>query len=194
MSYITKQIDEMVISILLNSGIGLIPTDTVYGLSGRALDSLALEKLHKLKDRGNQKPFIILISDFKMLDSLSVNKEEVRFAEKYWPGPLTIVCDAPNSPIWLNLGLNTLAVRMPKNDNLRDLIDQIGPVISTSANLPGQRVVKTAQEAQNIFGERLDFYIDTGEINNTFPSTIVKSSKSGLQILRQGAFKIKEEL
>jgi len=188
-SYVAESFDEEVVRLLKQGGVGFMPSDTIYGLSGRALDKQPVNKLHALKDRQTHKPFIILISDLKMLDLLSIAREEVRAVKKYWPGPVTLICLAPSSPAWLHQGLGTLAVRMPANQNLLNLINQVGPLISTSANLHGQSPASDMAKAQAIFGDKLDFYVDMGEIDGP-PSTIVKLDNGKLQVVRSGAARI----
>jgi L-threonylcarbamoyladenylate synthase len=188
-SYVTESFDGEVVRLLKQGRVGFMPSDTIYSLSGRALDKKAASKLYTLKKRQAHKPFIILISDLKMLDLLSIKKEEAGAIEKYWPGPVTLICSAPNSPDWLNQGLGSLAVRMPANQDLLNLISQTGPLISTSANLEGQPTSDNVAQALAAFGDELDFYIDMGEIQGQ-PSTIVKLDNGKLQVLRPGAAKI----
>lgn len=190
MSYVTPKIDERVVGLLKAGGVGLMPSDTVYGLSCLALDKGAVLRLHNLKDRSQYKPFIILISNIEMLDQLSIFDIPNDLVANYWPGLLTIILEAPSSPNWLNQGLSTLAIRLPADKNLLSLIDRLGPLISTSANIEGKPTVTTAQEAQATFGSKLDFYVDKGIINNAYPSTIVKIVDNQLEIVRQGALTI----
>lgn len=167
-----------------------MPSDTIYGLSGRVLDKAAVERIYKVKERDADKPFVILISSIKMLDLLSIDREEAKLAEKYWPGPLTIICKAPAAPAWLHRGAESLAVRVPDHSELLKLIEQTGPLVSTSANKQGDATFKSAQEAQKVLGESLDFYIDKGRLDSTRPSTIVRVEKGQLKVVRQGAIKL----
>jgi L-threonylcarbamoyladenylate synthase len=188
-SYWTKNFDGQVTGLLQNGGVGFMPSDTVYGLSCRALNRPAVERIYEIKGRDWGKPFIILISSLEMLDLLSIDREEVKPAEKYWPGPLTIICSAPAAPAWLHRGTQTLAVRIPNQPELLKLIDQTGPLVSTSANQQGHTTAASAAEAKEIFGETLDFYVDQGRLSNK-SSTIVKLEQGKLKVLRQGATKL----
>jgi L-threonylcarbamoyladenylate synthase len=190
LSYYTKEFDERVAELMRRGGIGFMPSDTVYGLTGRALDQTAVEKIYNTKSRAADKPVITLISSLEMLDLLSISGEEAKPAESYWPGPLTIICSAPAAPAWLRRHGQTLAVRMPDYPQLLKLIDQTGPLVSTSANLQAQPPVTSAAEAQRIFGERLDFYVDKGQLADRQPSTIVKMEANDLKIIRQGAIEL----
>ena len=187
----TDRFDDQVIEILKRSGAGFMPSDTIYGLSCRALDEQAVGRAQKLKKRDSNKPLIVLISDVEMLNLLSISSSEVEPAKKYWPGPLTLICSAPRAPGWLQLGTKTLAVRIPSNKDLVNLIQKVGPIVSTSANLQGQKPLTTAAKAIKVFGEKLDFYIDAGKLTGK-PSTLVEVEDGKLKIIRQGAMKLNE--
>ena len=189
MSYVTDRFDDKIIELLKSGAAGFMPSDTIYGLSSRALDEAAVKKLHKIKGREGNKPFIVLIADLKMLELLSILDAKVELVNKYWPGPLSLVFRAPAAPAWLTLGGQTLAVRLPDDKALVGLINQTGPIISTSANKDGQRPMTSAKEAKAEFGEDLDFYVETGEIN-MLPSTIAKLENDKLVVTRQGGLKI----
>ncbi|OVE79473.1 threonylcarbamoyl-AMP synthase [bacterium G20] len=191
MSYITDSFDEKVIELLKSGSIGFMPSDTIYGLSCLALNNNAVERIHKLKDRSSGKPFIVLISDTAQLKRLGVISTEIAAALRYWPGPLTIISGAEKAPSWLHLGTKTLAVRQPDNQKLLELMKKTGPLISTSANIAGQKPIDSVAEAQKVFGEKLDFYIDAGVIKGK-PSTIIKKNSYKFEVIRQGAVKFKE--
>jgi L-threonylcarbamoyladenylate synthase len=192
MSYKTFEFDREVARLLIMGGVGVLPTDTVYGLSAQALNKNAVEKVHKLKDRSEHKPFIILISNLEMLDLLSITQIPIAMVNKYWPGPLSVIMDAPEAPAWLSLGSQSLAIRLPAHKQLLALIDQVGPLVSTSANIENQPVVRSVSEAEDIFGDQLDFYVDQGPASEANPSTIVKFNKNKLEVLRHGDIKIND--
>lgn len=189
MSYKTDKIDEKVAEIIKNGGVGLLPSDTIYGLSCAALDEQAVEKIRNLKKRDSNKPLIVLISDLKMLNLLSISADQAKLAKPYWPGALSLEFYAPGSPSWLHRGLNHFAVRMPSFPNLLKLIDKAGPIISTSANLQGEEPIKSPDKAEGIFGDQLDFYVDAGVLDNP-PSTLAVIENQKLKVVRQGAVKI----
>lgn len=167
-----------------------MPSDTIYGLSCRALDKNAVERLHKLKRR-EKKPFIVLIADTTQLSKLGIITTDVTPALRYWPGPLTIIVEAEAAPKSLHRGTKTLGVRQPNNPDLLKLMKNVGPLISTSANLAGEQPVNTAAEAQKMFDDTLDFYVDVGTLKSQ-PSTIIKKDNYKLEIIRQGAIKFRE--
>ncbi|MBI2009511.1 threonylcarbamoyl-AMP synthase [Candidatus Saccharibacteria bacterium] len=191
MSYVTKSFDRRIVELLRSGSVGFMPSDTIYGLSCRALDEAAVRRLRKIKDRDKNEPLIVLISNITQLKELGIVLTDAAPALRYWPGRLTIICNAKSAPPWLHRGTKTLAVRQPDNEELRNLIDKTGPLISTSANLAGNKPALTVNKAQKYFGEKLDFYVDKGAINRK-PSTIIRATFSKVEVVRQGAVKIKE--
>ncbi|MBX4188589.1 threonylcarbamoyl-AMP synthase [Candidatus Saccharibacteria bacterium] len=189
MAYVTDSFDDEVVRLLKNGGAGLLPTDTIYGLSARALDADAVEKLRRLKGRDSNKPFIVLMSDVKMLDLLSIPQSQAEIVKEYWPGPLSMIFNAPKAPDWLRATDGTLAIRLPVYDELRQLIQLTGPLISTSANLQGECPRNSVMEAKLLFGEQLDFYVDVGRLDNP-PSTLAVVKDGALVVERQGAVRI----
>jgi L-threonylcarbamoyladenylate synthase len=190
-SYNTNNIDDRITELLKNGGVGLLPTDTIYGLSTVALNQRAVEKVHRLKERGKGKPLIVLISDISQLSELGLSIKVAGLTERHWPGPVSVIFESTDVPHWLQLGTNSLAIRMPDIKELRRLIEKTGPIVSTSANLQGQKPAKNVSESKKYFKDKLDFYVDFGELEGQ-PSTLVKIENSSLKIIRQGAYEIPE--
>jgi L-threonylcarbamoyladenylate synthase len=190
-SYVTNSFDEKVVELLQGGAVGFMPSDTIYGLSCRALDEAAVERVHKIKNRDSGKPCIVLVANLKMLDLLSISADQARLVQEYWPGKISLEFNAPNAPSWLHRGTNKFAIRMPDNSKLRKLIKKVGPIVSTSANTQGGQPAESIDQAKEYFGEDLDFYIDQGTISSE-PSTIVVLKNGKLEVDRQGAVKIKE--
>jgi L-threonylcarbamoyladenylate synthase len=188
-SYFTDKFDDNLVKLIKNGSVGLLPTDTIYGLSALALNKEAVERIHKLKGRDGNKPLIVLIANIEQLKELGLEMEQAELVKKYWPGSLSLEFDASSAPTWLHRGGFFFAVRMPNKQKLRDLIVKTGPVVSTSANLHGGIPANSPNEAEVIFGYDLDFYVDAGELVGQ-PSTLVKIENSKLKVIRQGACKI----
>ena len=168
--------------------VGLLPSDTIYGLSCLALDEKAVERIYKLKGRDYGKPLIILLADIDQAEQLGLRANDLEPARKYWPAPLTVIVPAGKfTPEFLHRGSRALAIRIPDKQELRELIKQTGPLISTSANPQGKRPARNVKEAKDYFGNELIFYIDTGELK-AMPSTIVELKDGELKLIRQGAF------
>lgn len=192
MAYLTDSFDSKIVELLRQGSVGFMPSDTIYGLSSLALNEAAVQTIHKIKNRSRHKPFIVLIDGIEMLNLLSIDKKQAEPAMQYWPGELTLICQAENVPAWLQLGTETLAIRIPDNYELRRLIKRIGPIISTSANIQGQPPLDSAAAAYKFFGDSLDFYINEGKIAAQ-PSTIARLVEGKLEVMRHGAVKINEK-
>ena len=145
----------------------LCPTDTIYGLSARVGDIEAIERVRQIKGGREGMHFITLISDIEQLSLLDVaiTNEQREFLTKIWPGPVSIIFDTHSG--------GTIAVRLPDYIELRELIRELGPIISTSANRHSEPPVQSAQEAKDIFGNEIDEYIDAGILKGG-ASTLVK--------------------
>jgi L-threonylcarbamoyladenylate synthase len=188
-SHFFNEFEGEIVELLQNGAVGLLPTDTIYGLSALALNEQAVERIHKLKHRDDGKPLVVLISNIKQLAELGLSVADAEHVKNYWPAPLSVEFDATNAPEWLHRGKFYFGVRMPDNDSLRSFIRKVGPIVSSSANLQGQRPASSVREAKNYFGNKLDFYVDQGNLEGR-PSTLVKIKDGRITVLRQGALKI----
>ena len=172
--------------------IGIIPTDTQYGIVTSALKEDSIEKIYSLRKRNPEKPMIVLISDVSQIEDLgiNINPQQKQVLEKYWPNPLSIIIPVKNQELaYLHREKESLAFRMPQTDWLKKLLQISGPLVAPSANFEGEKPSSTIKEAQQYFQDQVDFYIDGGEMDNP-PSTIIKLTDQGFEIIRQGAFRI----
>jgi L-threonylcarbamoyladenylate synthase len=141
------------------SQIGILPTDTLYGLVTSALDPVAVEKIYELKKRQSNKPLIILISSRAELQQFDISVDEKLTTElnKYWPGPVSIVLPLPDDVgtrakwQYLHRGTNTLAFRLPNNPELVAFLKQHGPIVAPSANPEGLPPAQTLAEPDFVF-------------------------------------------
>lgn len=163
------------VNVLKNGGVAVIPTDTIYGVVGQALNKETVERIYKIKKRNPEKPFIILISNFTQLNDFGVALDESKkeVLTEFWPGPVSIIFPAfRENNAYLHRGTSTLAFRMPENKALKDLIQKVGPLVAPSANPEGKEPAKNIQEAKNYFGNAVDCYKDGGEVYGK-PSKII---------------------
>lgn len=177
----------------LRSGkIAVIPTDTIYGVAASALSKKAVARAYKILRRNPKKPFIVLASSLKELESFGVfpDAKTGKILKKIWPGKVSIVLPLGLKKYqYLHRGTKTLAFRIPKNKKLISLLKKTGPLISTSANPEGGKPAETVAQAKKYFGDTIDFYIDGGKIKSR-PSTILKTEKGKIRIARRGAFQV----
>ena len=186
---------------LLNSGkVGVMPTDTIYGIVGSALNPKTVEEIYRLRKRAPEKPMIILISSLKDLEKFEINltNTQKEFLEKIWPNPVSVVlpCNLEKFK-YLHRGTNSLAFRMPKDKRFLEILRKVGPIVAPSANFEGKKFAETINEAKKYFGDSVAFYCeatrssykDGGDIK-TMPSTLVTFDKDLIKVLRKGSFKI----
>ncbi len=178
--------EPALIDILRQGGVGVLLTDTVYGLVGIATDAAAATRVIDAKGR-KYKPGTLIAADVQQLIDLGIQAEHVRAAEQFWPGPVTVVLPTKPGLEYLDLGLSSLAVRVPDHPDIVSLLRNVGPLLTTSANRPNEPMVKNIEEAQEIFGNRLNFYVDGGHIESPLASTIIRLK---FELLRQGAVTI----
>lgn len=179
---------EEIINKLKQEEIGVIPTDTLYGLVGSALSKKAVERIYQIKNRDLNKPFIILISDISDLNLFEINLDQKTkdYLTKVWPGPFSVVLPCNNEKLnYLHRGTNSLAFRIPDNEKLLDLLKQTGPLVAPSANFQDFPPAENIEEAQKYFEEGVDFYLDGGKLSGN-PSTVFKIEDQKIIILRQG--------
>lgn len=189
LSQLKNSLYKKLIEEIKSGVVGVIPTDTIYGIVGSALNPEVIEKIYKLRQRDANKPMIILISTINQLKQFDIDFDE-KILEKIWPNPVSIIFKVTNPKFkYLHRGTNSLAFRLPKSDWLNKLIDQTGPLVAPSANLAGRKPASNIDEAKNYFKDKVDFYIDSGEIISQ-PSTLVEIINRKIKVLRQGGYKL----
>src|ERR1700744_1642225 len=135
---------------LQSGAVGVVPSDTVYGLMAAANNEQAVTRMYALKQR-ERKPGTLIAASVEQLIALGLDEEQLRAVAVYWPAPLSIVIEANGVPAYLHQGSGSLAARLPANKPLRTLLAQTGPLITTSANHPGMPPATNLAEAQNYF-------------------------------------------
>ena len=174
---LTTQDTDKIASLLLEGKIGVLPTDTIYGLHCLATDQNLIKKIYELKKLPNDTPLITLVADEKELEQfgVGVGEFEKELMKKYWSGPNTLIFDTKDD--------GTRSFRMPKNDFLLSILKKSGPLVSTSANIHQMPFSKNVNQAVEYFGDKVDFYVDGGEEDNP-PSSIYKFSKRQITKIR----------
>ncbi len=182
-----------IIKLLKKGKVGVMPTDTIYGIVGSALNPETVEEIYTLRKRDKDKPFIILISSIVDLKKFEVKltKEQKDFLEKNWPNPLSVILIVNAVEFeYLHRGKNSLAFRMPKDEKLLELLKQTRPLVAPSANFAGVKPAETQEEAKKYFGSRAAFYVDGGKLKSK-PSTVIQLYEDGSYlVLRKGNFPV----
>jgi L-threonylcarbamoyladenylate synthase len=172
------------------------PTETVYGLGADALNPIAVSRIFEAKKRPFFDPLIVHIDSINSLEKVtfSVGKTEQRLAEKFWPGPLTIVFPKQkNIPDIVTAGLQTVAVRMPSDKTALELIRAAcTPIAAPSANLFGHISPTIAEHVEEQLGKEVEVILDGGKSSVGVESTIVMIENDNVVILRHGGISLEE--
>ncbi|MBI5222992.1 threonylcarbamoyl-AMP synthase [Candidatus Micrarchaeota archaeon] len=174
----------------------VFPTETVYGLGANALDEKAVVKIFQAKGRPSDNPLIIHIAKKKQLNQVAKKASRIaqRLMDKFWPGPLTLIL---KKKAQINLkvsgGLQTVAVRMPRNKIARELIIASKvPIAAPSANTSGRPSPTQATHAIEDLKGKVDYIIDAGKTQLGLESTVVDTTSKKVKILRHGTITEKE--
>ena len=182
---------ERAVAVLHRGGVVAFPTDTVYGLGAHSAMATAVEKLFQVKERERLKAIPLLIARSEDLATVAAQVPEAawRLAERFWPGPVTLV--VPKAATVLDVltgGGTTVAVRVPAHELALQLITALGvPLATTSANLSGKPETVTADEVQQALGERVRLVLDGGRCPGGVASTVIDVTTDPPCIRRRGA-------
>jgi len=187
---------KVVADIIKRGGLVAFPTETVYGLGADALNPDAVRALFEAKKRPLDNPPIVHVENVEDVDSLAkyVPEKAKLLMKKFWPGPLTLVLERSEAiPDVTVAGLNTVAVRMPRNKVALSLIRLSGcPIAAPSANLAGRPSPTTAQHVWDDLNGRIDAILDGGPARIGVESTVLDMSIDTPLILRPGGVSFEE--
>jgi L-threonylcarbamoyladenylate synthase len=167
---------NLVRSILGESGLIALPTESFYGLAAAPFDERALARLWAVKGRSEGKPILVLIGEKHQLSLFvrTIPPAAQALMDAFWPGPLTIVFPAAlGLSDGVTAGTGSVGIRLSAWEPLTDLLCRTGPVTGTSANREGMPPPRTAEEVQGCLGEVLDLIIDGGPTPGGQPSTVI---------------------
>ena len=187
-----------VAEVVLRGGVAAFPTDTLYGLHCSLFDVGAVEMIAQLKRRDRSLAVISLIPEADQAYGLAAEVSGIaaRLMSTYWPGPLSLIFRAaPIVPPRVRGAGGTVALRFPRDPLCLRVLRRIGgPVVSSSANISGQRPAETVEEVVRFFGNQLDLVLDAGPRHGETPSTLVDVSGPKPRLLRRGAIDVTGEL
>lgn len=182
--------DPELTKLLKGGAIGILPTDTVYGLVGRAELPDTITRMYGIKQRERQ-PGTTIAATADQLESLGFPATSLAVASEYWPNAVSVEMSAAAISDYLKAGQAVMAARVPKPQELTELLRQTGPLMTTSANAPKQPTSTTVAMARAYFGDTVDFYVDAGDLGERPPSTIIGIAiDKSITVYREGAVKI----
>lgn len=184
------------LAVLERGGLVIFPTDTVYGVGAQAYNEDAIRKLFVVKEREFAKPIPLLIANMAAFPKVTRNLSQTaqRLANKFWPGPLTLIVErATDIPDILTRD-DSVGVRAPDHPFITELLAQAGPLAVTSANLSGQPSVCDPSDLSVEFSQRVDLTIDAGRTPGGRASTVVDCTVEPIRLLRDGPIRFEELL
>ena len=186
---ITNSIDKAA-ALLVAGEVVAIPTETVYGLAGNLFNPSAVEKIYTLKNRPRNNPLIVHVKDMEAALPLITEfpKPLQLLAEKYWPGPLTVLLKKSKLvPDSITAGSDFVAIRVPAHPLTKQLLEQIPfPLVAPSAN-PFTRISPTkAEHVEHYFGDSIPCILDGGSCSVGLESTIIGMNNNTPLLYREG--------
>ncbi|MFO0919750.1 MAG: L-threonylcarbamoyladenylate synthase [Planctomycetaceae bacterium] len=192
---ITRQTDAAV-AVLKAGGVVALPTETVYGLGASTFDPQAVSRIFAAKQRPLFDPLIVHIAAQDWLPQVAADfpDQARKLAEKFWPGPLTIVLPKnPAVPDLVTSGLPTVGVRVPDHPVMQKVLQEFGkPIAAPSANLFGRLSPTTVEHVLEQLGDRIELVLDGGPCRVGVESTIVQFAGENGRILRPGGISQEE--
>jgi len=180
---------DAVVEVLLDGGVVVLPTDTVYGLAALPGDEAAMARLFALKGRDASTPIAVLCADLRQASALVEPGSTAALrpvGERWWPGPLTLVLPRrPGAALHLGEPAGTVGLRVPDHALVRAVAARTGPVAATSANRHRQPTAVTIEEAVLAFDGGLDAVVDAGALEGR-ASTVIDATSSPWRVLRDG--------
>ncbi|MDO4982838.1 MAG: L-threonylcarbamoyladenylate synthase [Eubacteriales bacterium] len=188
--YFTEDVTEAA-GILKDGGLVAVPTETVYGLAGNGLDEGAVRNIYEVKGRPAVKPLSLMVPDKNAMKLYceDVPEQAIFLADRFWPGPLTIVLKSrPCVPEIVRAGGETVGLRCPDHPLTLKALKLAGiPFAAPSANPSGEESPKNAEKVREYFDGKIEGIIDGGECGIGKESTLIDMSRAPYRILRQGA-------
>ncbi len=185
---LTKEDTKQILKLLKAGKVVAFPTDTVYGAAIRYDDPMAIRRLKRAKKRPESKPFPMMVADKSQIAEVAeISEQAEKLIDAFMPGAITLVMKRRESvdPEVTN-GLDTIAVRMPDDDWIRDLIRKCGKALLVpSANLSGEKTALNSDEVLAQLDGRISGVV-LGASKGSLSSTIVDCSKKEISILRKG--------
>lgn len=188
----SDRIDHVVQS-LSQGNVAALPTDTFYGLAVDPVNLRAVDRIYEIKTRARHKPLSLLISETAQAWNLARDLDSAfdRLAERFWPGPLTVVVKAgARLPLRVTANTGNVAIRVPDSLIARAVIEKLAlPITATSANLRGMPECTDAHYVRAQLADQIPLIVDGGPTPRNLPTTIVDLSGGGnhWMILREGA-------
>lgn len=187
----TKVLDKSqfkeITDLIKDSQVVAFPTDTVYGLGIRYDSEVAVNRLKEAKQRDANKPFPLMVSNIAQIDQVAyLDPDYSEVVKHLMPGALTIIVKKKKAiPDYATNGKDTIAIRMPDDEFVLELLEKLGPLLVTSANMSGEKAANDENEVLQQLDGRIAAVVK-GHSLSAIPSTIIDLTAKQIKILRQG--------
>lgn len=183
-----------IVALLKNGAVGIIPTDTIYGIVASANSEKAVERLYQLKQRRDEvRSGTVIAADVQQLVDLGVDAESVARVTNYWPNPLSIELPLSDELKYLFQTGPHRAFRVVADAQLQQLLQKTEPLLTSSVNTTGNPPATNLEQAQSYFGDKVDFYVKGGDLSGRPPSTVAVLQGGKLVVVRPGAVTINSQ-
>jgi L-threonylcarbamoyladenylate synthase len=180
--------DIGIVALIGQGGVGVFPTDTIYGLVASAANQPAVQRLYELKHR-EQKPGTVIAANIQQLVDLGVPPESIEAVAHLWPNPVSLDLLVGEKLEYLSQGTGHCAFRVVADPELQAFLEMTGPLLTSSANHPGEPPAVDVTDAQAYFGDEVDFYVDGGKHQGS-ASTVVRYRDGRFETRRAGVITV----
>jgi len=192
----TKRLDKKDVveaaEIIKSGGIVAFPTETVYGLGADVFNEGAVKKIFEVKGRPADNPLIVHIADKEDVEKIAfVNENAKKLIDKFWPGPLTIILKKKDIPDIVTAGLDSVAIRMPRNETALELIRKSGMIAAPSANLSGKPSATNFKHVLDDFDGKVDAIIKDEDSEIGLESSVIDLTGKP-KLLRPGGLSLED--
>jgi L-threonylcarbamoyladenylate synthase len=181
-----SDMNDQLLKCLFDDQVCVMLTDTVYGVVARLDSETAVKKIYELKHRDDNKAVgTILVGSIEQISPYVTDEQLLQKVSHFWPGPTSVILPVKDTYSYAKHQADGLAFRIPNDEKLQTMLQQTGPLASSSANLQGEPTAQTIDEARDYFGDAIECYVDGGEKKYAQPSRVVRIRHDGtIEIIR----------
>jgi L-threonylcarbamoyladenylate synthase len=164
----------------------IFPTDTVYGIGTKIFDKDGIKRIYEIKNRPLDKPLACLCASLQQIKDIAiVTKEAEALINKFLPGALTVILNAKDNVI-KEIGYKTIGVRIPNNKIALSILEENGPMLTTSVNESGAVPLNEYDEINEKYKDLVDKIYNTNTNSSNIASTVVLLTGDNIKVLREG--------
>lgn len=177
----------------MKSKVIIFPTDTVYGIGTSVYDKENIKRIYDIKKRPLDKPLAVLCANIDQINEIAyLNECAIKLINKFMPGPLTIIVPAKDN-IKESMNLSTVGIRIPNYKKAIELLEEYGPLATTSVNESGLSPINDYEQIKEEYSDLVDEIIKPSSLEfSCISSTVVDITTDNIKVLRQGSILISD--